>query len=492
LNHINIGERFVRLSWRWPDRTAIVSPSLTLSYREIVARAARSARELRSVGIGLGSNVGIATRDSGEAIVLMISLWMLGAVPVPIDFRTKAAERAMLTDEFNLIAILEDRQPPGVFGYPSILVDDSWTDILARHDGSPTFENGQPATALISLTSGTTGRPLGVVLDHEQLLFRLLSNLQLGRKRSGGRLLNPLPISSSSSRNHSLSQLLNGGTAFFYPPLFGPDKLAEAALSKGATIMCVVPTILRGLFELPRDRGSPLFDRLDLFYCFGAPVLPDEKRRARAELCANFVQGYSSNISGRISVLHGTDIDARPETVGRVFPHVELQIVDDHDQPLPFGVSGIIRVRSPAMALKTYGAMIRADGDRIKDGWVYPGDIGAVDETGFLCLLGRTSDVIIRGGFNVHPCEVEIIIAEHEAVRDVAVVGFSKSREGEEIAAFVVSRGDLTEADLVGHCRARLTPDKRPRKFVFVNELPRNTNGKIIRAKLRHELESAV
>ena len=424
MNHINVGERFVRLSRRWQDRPAVVSPSLTLSYREIVARAACSARELRSVGVGLGSNVGIAIRDSGEAIVLMISLWMLGAVPVPIDFRTKAAERALLADEFNLIAILEDRQAPGAFGYVSILVDDSWTDIIAQHDGAPSFDNGQPAVALISLTSGTTGRPLGIVLDHEQLLFRLMSNLQLGRKHSGGRLLNPLPISSSSSRNHSLSQLLNGATVFFHPPLFGADKFAEAALSKGITTMCVVPTILRGLFELPRDRGSPLFDRLDLFYCFGAPVLPEEKRRARAELCENFVQGYSSNVSGRISVLRGTDIDVRPETVGRVLPHVELQIVDDHDQPLPFGVSGTIRVRSPAMALKTYGGMMRTDGDRIKDGWVYPGDIGAVDETGFLCLLGRTSDVIIRGGVNVHPSEVEIVIAEHEAVRDVAVVGF--------------------------------------------------------------------
>lgn len=131
------------------------------------------------------------------------------------------------------------------------------------------------------------------------------------------------------------------------------------------------------------------------------------------------------------------------------------------------------------------------DGDRIKGGWVYPGDFGAVDEAGFLCVIGRTSDVIIRGGTNVHPSEVEVVLAEHEGVKDVAVVGFAAPREGEEIAAFVVASGNLTEAALIAHCRARLSPDKRPRRFVLMTELPRNANGKIVRAQLRQHLENA-
>lgn len=113
-------------------------------------------------------------------------------------------------------------------------------------------------------------------------------------------------------------------------------------------------------------------------------------------------------------------------------------------------------------------------GDKLKEGWAYPGDIGTIDEGGFLRLLGRTSDLIIRGGVNVHPSEVEAAIAEHEGVREVAVVGFANLPEGEEIAAFVVPSGNLTEASLVAHCRARLSSDKRPRKFAFVTKLPRN------------------
>ena len=219
--------------------------------------------------------------------------------------------------------------------------------------------------------------------------------------------------------------------------------------------------------------------------------MPHEKQDARSELCERFVEGYSSGVSGRISVLSGADIDMRPETVGRVLPHVQLQIVDEHDQPLPVGTAGMIRVRSPGMALMTCGGTTRTFGDRIKEGWVYPGDIGAIDDAGFLCLLGRASDLIIRGGFNVHPAEVENVLAEHAGVKEVVVVGFTKRREGEEIAAFVVPSGNLTEAELIEHCRARLSPDKRPRKFVFATELPCNVNGKISRAKLRQQLENA-
>jgi long-chain acyl-CoA synthetase len=165
--------------------------------------------------------------------------------------------------------------------------------------------------------------------------------------------------------------------------------------------------------------------------------------------------------------------------------------VDADDKVLSPGEAGVIRVRSPGMAQSIYRGIARGSGDKFKDGWAYPGDIGAVDQDGFLRLLGRTSDLIIRGGANVHPSEVEVVIADHEGVQDVAVVGFTKLPEGEEIAAFVVSYGNLTEAALDAHCRTRLAPDKRPRKFVFVSALPRNVNGKILRSELRKQLEES-
>jgi long-chain acyl-CoA synthetase len=135
---------------------------------------------------------------------------------------------------------------------------------------------------------------------------------------------------------------------------------------------------------------------------------------------------------------------------------------------------------------------MRGSADKLKGGWAYPGDLGSIDDDRFLRLFGRNSDLIIRGGVNIHPSEVEGVIADHEGVQDVAVVGFTKQPEGEEIAAFVVPSTDLTESALIAHCRAHLAADKRPRKFVFVSSLPRNANGKIIRAELRKQLESPI
>ena len=488
MNSVRLNDVFLGLASRWESRTAVVSSQLTLSYSELVTRAARSARELHESGIAPGARVGIALRDSAETIVLMIALWMLGATAVPIDFRTNAGERTKLASDFDLLAILEDRQLPAA-GHPSVLVDASWTDLIARHDSRPLWPSEESAPALISLTSGTTSRPVGFVLDHDRALLRSITPLP---SQYGGSLLNPLSLSFSGSRSHTLSALFHGATVRFYPVLFSAQELAEAIVAWKVSSVCAVPTIIRNLLELPGERSTPLFDELDAFYSIGAPMLADEKLQVRTALCRNFIQDYGSTVSGCMSSLYGPDVEARPESVGRVQPFVALQVVDGEDRVLPYGEVGSIRVRAPGMARTMYGQSTpRASGDTLKAGWAYPGDIGTVDDEGFVRLMGRGSDLIIRGGANVHPSEVEAVIAEHESVRDVVVVGFTKLPEGQEIAAFVVGSGDLTESALVAHCRVRLGPDKRPRRYVFVKELPRNANGKISRAELRQQLETS-
>jgi acyl-CoA synthetase (AMP-forming)/AMP-acid ligase II len=471
---------------RWPERKAIISPNLNLSYADLVARAARSARELRLRGVVAETNIGLCLRDNAETLVLMLAVWMLGATAVPMDFRTNAAERSLLAKEFDLAAIVEDRQV-GADGYLPVFLDPSWADTIAKQDGSPIWPSGErlAAPAFISLTSGTTGRPKGIVIDHERMLLRSTFDAE----RLQGPLLNPLPLSFSASRTHVFSALLQGSGVYLFPMLFSAQQLADALLAGEASSLCCVPTIVRNLFEVFGERSTPLFTNVEALYCFGAPMTAAEKLRAKTSLSANFVQVYGASICGRISALSGADLDAQPDSLGHVLPHVLLQIVDGDDKVLAPGEAGAIRVRSPGMASRIYGEGTADAGDSFKGGWAYPGDIGSFDDGGFLHLLGRSSDLIIRGGANVHPAEVELVIAECDGVEEVAVVGFPKLPEGEEIAAFVVSSSSLTEAALDAHCRTRLAPDKRPRKFVFVPDLPRNANGKILRLELRKQLE---
>jgi acyl-CoA synthetase (AMP-forming)/AMP-acid ligase II len=427
----------------------------------------------------------IALADSGEAVVMMIALWMLGATAVPIDFRSSAGERGKLASEFDLLSVIEDQQEPAP-SYTSVLVDASWSDLIARHDASTLWPRGECAPAFISLTSGTTSRPVGFILDHDRAILRFVTT-----SRYGESLLSPLSPSFSGSRTHTFGALLHGATVRFHPVLFSPQELAEAIVAWKVTSVCAVPTIIRNLLELASGRSTPLFEGLEAFYSIGAPMLAEEKLQAKTRLTQNVIQEYGSTVSGPISQLHGSDLETRPETVGRTRPLVALQVVDENDQVLPSGEIGNIRVRAPGMARTMYGrAAPRASGDTLKEGWSYPGDIGTVDDQGFLRLVDRSSDLIIRGGANVHPSEVEAVIAQHAGVRDVVVVGFTKLPEGQEIAAFVVGSDNLTEAALVAHCRVHLGPDKRPRRFVFLKELPRNANGKISRAELRQQLEA--
>ena len=488
MNPVNLADVFVGMADRWRDRPAVISTSLTLSYTGLAARAAQTARELRARGIAAETNVGIALRDNAETLVLMIALWMLGATAVPMDFRANAAERSQLAKEFDLTAIVADRGIEAS-GYEHIQIDAAWGELIARHDAAPIFPGEkQAAAAFISLTSGTTGRPKGIVIDHERMLLRSAFDAS---ERLSGAMLDPLPLSFSASRTHAFAALLQGWPVNFYPVLFSAQQLADTLRSGEVKSLCAVPTVIRNLFELIGEPPSPAFSELDAIFCFGAPMAPAEKIRAKRTLCDNFVQVYGATTCGRISTLSGADLEAHPDSLGRVLPHIVMQMVDEEDRPLPAGEPGIIRLRCPGMAQRVYGASGMSAGDGFKDGWAYPGDIGAIDAHGLLHLLGRTSDVIIRGGANVHPSEVERVIEECEGVADVAVVGFTKLPEGEEIAAFIVRSRELTEAALDAHCRTRLAPDKRPRKFVFVPDLPRNANGKVLRTELRKQLEAA-
>jgi long-chain acyl-CoA synthetase len=487
---VNLADVFVGLSNRLGERPAIESPSLKLTYRDLVQRAARSADALRERGVLAGDRVGVCLRDSGEALVLTLAVWMLGGVVLPIDFRTRPSERESVSRTFGLRTIVEDRGAPSTQPYNSITVDGGWTDIIARQRGELDRRQADPAPAFIALTSGTTGQPLGAVVDHERLLLRVMMPLELGRKDPGGRLFNPISLSFGLSIHNTLTHMLNGGTVIFFSPIFGTEELAEAIVSSHATSVCAVPTIARNLLSQHGHHTHPMFNNLNLFYCSGSPMHAEEKRQAKERLTPNFVELYASQFGGRISFLDSNEIEKHADTVGRILPQVSLQIVDDAGSMLPAGEPGIIRVRSPGMARTALQMADRASGDRLKDGWVYTGEIGAVTDDGFLKLLGRDSDVIIRGGQNVHPGEIESVLLDCPGVMDVAVVGYSAPRGEEEIAAFVVVHEHVSELQVTAYSRSRLAPNKRPRKIVLTSEIPRNVNGKVQHSILRERLLS--
>lgn len=467
---------------------AIVAADRRLSYGELITRASRTARILRKEGVAPGDVIGIALSAQPETVVFLISLWMLNATAIVLDFRSRGEERSSICRSFGVKAVVEGRRPPGETRYASLMAGADWEERLAREPVDTFVPLAVEAPALISLTSGTTGAPQGIAVSHQAILFRNMVRDAAFEAQSGGRFVNPVPLHYSVSRNQTLGRLIDGGTVHFVSFLSTPQELAEHILSTEATVAFMVPTQLRGLLDLSAGRPGPMFPRLQTLACGGAPTTPEDNMRAFRELSPGYTVQYGSSLTGTIATLDGTDIIERSESVGKPVRLINLQIVDANGTPLPRGESGIIRLRTPGMSDGILGAA-REDSDRLLDGWAYPGDLGLLDANGYLTLTGRASDMIIRGGANVFPAEVEVVLREHPAVREVAVVGFAMPGVGQEIAAFIIAESEVTGDELTGFARARLSPDKRPRVFRFVESLPRNAMGKILRRELVARLE---
>jgi acyl-CoA synthetase (AMP-forming)/AMP-acid ligase II len=279
-----------------------------------------------------------------------------------------------------------------------------------------------------------------------------------------------------------MSVLFSGGTVILNPPPYAIEDLVAAVSRHEATSLFLVPTLLRRLLELDDAALAPM-RRLRLLLSSGAPLHADERRAIRQRVCPAFCEYYASTEGGGVSLLTPEDQRVHGDSVGRAVFGVEIEIVDEQHRRLPPGTTGILRYRGPGVA-NGYYRDPEASAEAFHDGWFYPGDLAECDARGFVFLRGRRKDMIIRGGVNIYPAEVEAILMAHPAVADAAVVGWPSREFGEEIAAFVRARGAVEAAELTAWCRTRLAAYKRPKEIFLVPDLPRNSAGKVLKAEL--------
>ncbi len=486
---VSLADLMLGCARAYEGRIALSDDVRALTFRQTVEQAAQLAHVLGEHGIGPGDQIGVALRDSIDVIVVMVALWMLDAVVVQLDFRGRVDDRNRLATAFDLAAVIEDRSLPGAT-YRQINLRDCEPRARSRPVTPPAETAAHDYPALISLTSGTTGEPIGMVTSHRALVVRYLGYGIEVPYPSMSRYLNAFPLSFSASRNHTFGNLLRGNEVIFHPPTFGAGELIEKVNSLGIGFLFAVPATVREMLDVVGKVSTPALPSLQSLYCGGSHMPAADKLAAASELSPFFSHGFASTTTGTVSILRGADLKAYPDTEGRVLPSVRAEIVDGEGRVMPAGEIGALRVRSPGAVDSIYKDRDRASGDRIRDGWGYTGDLGIIDAHGFLTIKGRTSDMIIRGGANVYPAEVETVIGMLAGVAEVAVAGFASRALGEEIAAFVVAAPGVTEGMLVAHCRTHLPPDKRPRRFVFLEALPRNASGKVVKRDLQRMLEA--
>jgi long-chain acyl-CoA synthetase len=477
---ITVADIFLAHAKSYEGMPALIADGQTTTFDQLAVQAVKTANALAARGIGPNDRVGVTTRNASGCIPEFIAIWMLGATVVPLDFRMPVAELAKLVAEFEIGVLLADKNY-GLAAVDEVVRDITWQNMVATSSIATPDAPSDPGLAIISLTSGTTGRPIGVAFTHLQLFIRCT---QSGRSTKADNAVFACAglMSFSAVRNHTLCHLFAGTPVHFYPPLMDASEYIERLLSDKVTNAFAVPTMVRAMLAKVGVTSQPILPDLNCLYTGGSDMSADDKIAAYNYLTNGFLMCFSSSLTGTCSILTGADLLARPDSDGRIVDGVRVEVVDKNDQPVPEGEIGELRVRSTAMANGLIGGAGRVQGDKFRGGWAFTGDLASILD-GFLTIRGRTGDFIVRGGANVYPSEIEHALMALDGVKECAVVGFASEREGQEIAAFVVA-DSLDEGALVRHCRETLSPDKRPRRFLFVDALPRNPNGKVLRKEL--------
>ncbi len=458
---------------------AIIDGSRTFSYRDLDIIVRKIAGHIKDQNIKEGSIIGVCLTDTADHLMVLYALARLGAVILPIDWRW-AEEEIINVATFFKVSLIIGLPGKEINHFKYVVIDDKWHTSVESRASDTECATGGTRPIVLSLSSGTTGRPKGPMLTHAQFTARFVMQWVTLGFNQHDRYLSATPIYFGGGRSFTMGCLYSGSTVILFPPPYKPEGLISAVKKHQATTLLLVPTLLRQLLSLPQE-NQPLLAGLSRLLSTGAVLHPDERNAVMTKLNPNFINYYGSTEGGGTSVLLPHHKAAN--SVGEPIYQTEIQIVDDKNQKLSTDQVGHIRYRSPGVSDNFYNDP-KASAEAFRDGWFFPGDIGHIDENGLLYLVGRTKDVIIKSGINIYPAEIEQVLINHPAVDDAVAVAWAHPERGEDIAVFVVTNKNTDELVLVNYCQEKLASYKVPKGIFFIAEMPKTALGKIIKTDL--------
>jgi long-chain acyl-CoA synthetase len=486
-----------------PGREAVTCGEVRLSFGEVDAQSTRLANGLAERGIAIGDRVAICLANRAEFVVAFMGVVKAGAIGITLNPRLSAPEVAYILGDATPKAILfedetrallskagplpalricVDEPAPGETGYAALVRDSGMT----LPDIPPEFDD-----CMISYTSGTTGQPKGAIITQANyiMLAAYLNGLQWNLT-AADRILATTPLAHRSAFQRLLNMVC-AGASLVVMPRFDAKEAARIIEAEGITLMGMVPTVGRML--LPEIEAAPgRFRTLRAAVVTGEAFPVEVKQRLlRALPDLELHSFFAMTEVGAITNLGPAEQFAKGSSVGRVNPGVELKLVDDHGAQVAQGETGEILVRSgppgSCLTMRGYYNNPQATAEAIANGWVRTGDLGRFDADGYLYIVDRKKDMVLSGGYNIYSKEVESAILALPGVQDAAVVGVPDALYGEAVAAFVEMRpgATLTAEQVIDHCREQIAGYKKPRHVRFVESLPRNSTGKVLKYELR-------
>lgn len=481
-----------------PNRTALISEQNRYTYKELSEKVTQMASVLHhEYKLEKGERVAILSYNREEYMIAYFAIAQLGLIAVPLNIRLRAAELAFQVNDSGTKMILYENSTEELL--EAIKTFCRFENAYSFDEEFPKQKNTIPNVSIdfnddpfiICYTSGTTGRPKGAVLTQANMFWNALNNqyaLDITSKDITHVLLPLFHIGGIGL--FAFPTLLAGGT-IVVPNKFHPEEVIRAIEMYGITIVMGVPTIHDTI------RKHPLFATADFssvrwFYSGGAPC-PKELIHSFLERGLPFGQGMGmTETSPTIFMLSEEDYRRKVGSIGKPVMFCDIALVDEAGKPVKQGEVGELILKGPNI-LKEYWGLPEQTKEAIRDGWFYTGDLMRQDEEGFIYVAGRKKDMIISGGENIYPLEVEQIIYTHEAVSEAAVIGIENEKWGEIPIAFIsLSDGKtISDEELISFCKTKLANYKVPKRIYVLDELPKNATGKIDKVKLK-ELISTV
>ena len=499
-----------------PAHTAVIFNETKLPYAAVNAAANQVANGLTSLGIQPGDKVALSCLNIPYFPIVYYGILKAGAVVVPLNVLLKPREIAYHLQDSDAKAYFcfegTEQLPMGQMGWGGFQeanscehfflitanpaapspIEGAKTMGMLLHNQMPTYPTVQTSsenTAVILYTSGTTGRPKGAELSHLNMVLNARLSDTMYTAHPDDVQLIALPLFHSFGQTVQMNAGFYNGATLSLLPRFDPDAALSIMQRDNVTIFAGVPTMYWAMLNYPEADKYDL-DKISetLRYSFsGGSAMPVEVMKAFGEkFNVKILEGYGLSETSPVASFNRVDRERKPGSVGLPVWGVDIRIVDEEDEDVPQGELGEIVIRGHNI-MKGYYKKPQATAEAFRNGWFHSGDIGRKDEDGYVYIADRVKDMIIRGGFNVYPREVEETLVSHPDVSLAAVIGIPHDQYGEEIKAFVVRKEGATasEAEIMAWAKENMAAYKYPREIVFRDTLPMNATGKILKIELR-------
>ena len=500
-----------------PEATAITFPGTSFSYGETNALANKIAAGLRATGIEPGQSIALCSPNLPQFVFIYFGIIKAGCVVVPFNVLLAEEEFAYILNDSGAVGFFcfegSDELPVGDTGRKAFARADGcrhfWSITLdlaapAPFEGADTFgglisgaadsfdtvDRSGEDTAVILYTSGTTGRPKGAELTHANLVLNTIVSVQFNALSSEDRILVALPLFHVFGQVVLMLAGLLANCRLVVMPRFEPAAVFARVAAERVTVLAGVPTMYWGLLNHaemnPGVEARNLLESVRLCATGGAAMPLEVLRAVEERFGVTVLEGYGLSETSPVVSFNSLDAERKAGSAGRAVWGVEMRIVDPEDNTLPPGETGEVAVRGHCV-MKGYLNRPEATAEAMRGGWFHTGDLGYMDEDGYLFIVDRLKDMVIRGGYNVYPREVEEVLIQHPAVSLCAVIGVPHPQYGEELKAFIVREpGSELDADsVIAFARERIAAYKYPRIVEFRDALPMNATGKILKTQLR-------